>query len=235
MMVGQITYRIFQNHPDILCQTFWQDQKANPSDYLKGSQNEAGFELLRKSHFTANGLAYAKQVHGKQVEQVTKSGVAGSCDGLATTSQNLPLVIRTADCAAVMIFNPDQKSIANLHVGWRGAHAGIIAAGIKKLVGPGSDSLDMIKVAVSPMIRDCCYEVGTEFYQMFEDKYLMKRQGKNFLQLEKVIDDQLQAAGILSRHIEYNQECTHCSHKNLPSYRKDKTKNRLINVIEMKE
>jgi len=95
--------------------------------------------------------------------------------------------------------------------------------------------VENIEAAVSPMIRGCCYEVGQEFYHAFEDKYLESRHGKIFFHLDKVIKDQLLSAGIKSKHIDFSTECTRCSPLELPSYRRDKTQNRLLNVIEIKE
>jgi YfiH family protein len=234
-MRGQITYQIFRNHPDVLCQTIWLETDSVPIENKDGPQADLWFDFLKDSFFTSEELVYARQVHGNQVEQVTVPGVAGQCDGLATSRQKLPLLIRTADCASVMLFNPAQKSIANLHVGWRGARAGIISAGIEKFSNGKTDSFKKMEVAVSPMIRGCCYEVGTEFHEYFEDKYFEERQGKIFFQLQRIIADQLLAAGILTKQIEFSEECTHCSQRRLPSFRRDKTQNRLLNVIEIKE
>jgi len=234
-MTGTIEYLIFGNHPNILCQSLWDNLDSDQSKGTDGSKNITGFELLKGSPFTADGLVYAKQVHSKQVEQVKKSGVVNQCDGLVTTRIKLPLLIRTADCASVMIYSPEQKSIANFHVGWRGAAAGIIAEGLEKLSNQQIELLQDMQVAIGPMISGCCYEVGEEFYDVFEDKYLERRHDKIFFHLEWIIEDQLLAAGILAKHIEFSAECTCCSPLGLPSYRRNKTQNRLINVIEIKE
>ena len=234
-MTGNIEYQIYHNHPNILCQSLWQNLDSDQSKETDGPNKILGFEFLKKSYFSADSLVYANQVHGKQVEQINKPGVVNQCDGLVTTRQKLPLLIRTADCASVMIYSPEQKSIANLHVGWRGAAAGIIAAGIKKLSHQQIQSLKNMEVAIGPMISGCCYEVGEEFYHAFDDKYLERRHGKIFFHLEWVVEDQLLGAGILAKHIEFSAQCTCCSPLGLPSYRRNKTLNRLINVIEIKE
>jgi YfiH family protein len=233
-MTGHIEYQVFQNHPNILCKSLWQNHDSYQSKESAGADKNLDYDLLNKSNFSANVLVYANQVHGNLVERAKKSGVVDHCDGLITTQQKMPLLIKTADCASVMIYSPVQKSIANLHVGWRGAFAGVIAAGIKKLSQQETGPIKEMVVAVSPMIGGCCYEVGEEFYDSFENKYLERRHSKIFFHLKRIIDDQLLTAGILSNHIEYSKECTHCSHKGLPSYRKNKTQNRLKNVIEMK-
>jgi YfiH family protein len=234
-MTGNIEYQIFRDDPNILCQSLWRNLDLDQSRETDGSKNIPGSELLKKSLFTADSLVSAKQMHGKDVEQIKNPGIVNQCDGLITTLQKLPLLIRTADCASVMIYSPEQKSIANLHVGWRGALAGIIATGLEKLSRPQAGSVNSMKVAISPLIRGCCYEVGEEFYDTFDKKYLERNDEKIFFHLERIIADQLLEAGILSRHIDFSSECTHCSPLELPSYRRNKTCNRMLNVIEIKE
>lgn len=234
-MTGNIEYQIFRDDPNILCQSLWQNVDSDQSKETDGSKNILMFEFLKKSSFTADSLVSAKQVHGKHVEQVKNPGIVNQCDGLLTTRQTWPLLIRTADCASVMIYSAEQKSIANLHVGWRGALAGIITTGLEKLSRPQAESVNSMKVAISPLIRGCCYEVGEEFYRNFDKKYLERQNEKIFFHLERIIEDQLLRAGILSKHIDFSSECTHCSPLELPSYRRNKTRNRMLNVIEIKE
>lgn len=234
-MTGSIEYQIFQNHPSIKARSLWQKQESDQSLGMEQDNNNPEFEFLKGSVFSIDNLVYAKQVHGKEVEQIQNTGVVDLCDGLTTNVRKLPLLIRTADCASVMFYSPGHNSIANLHVGWRGARAGIIAEGIEKLSRRKAESIENMEVAVSPMIRGCCYEVGQEFYKDFVDQYLERRQGKIFLHLEMVIKDQLLGAGILSKNIEFSDYCTRCSSQGLPSYRRNKTRQRLFNLIELKE
>lgn len=234
-MAGSIEYQIFQNHPGVKAGSLWQKQESNQSVDMEQDNNNPGLGFLKNSEFLVDDLVYAKQVHGKEVEHVKKNGIVNHCDGLTTNMKNLPLLIRTADCASVMFYSPAHNSIANLHVGWRGANAGIIGVGIEKLSHQQAKSIKNMKAAVSPLIRGCCYEVGQEFYKEFDHKYLEIRQDKIFFHLERVIEDQLLGAGILSKHIEFSHHCTRCSSMELPSYRRNKTHHRLFNIIEIKE
>ena len=86
-MTDKIDYRIFQNHPDILCQSLWQYQDSNQSKATKRHNINSRFKSLQKSYFSANCLVFAKQVHGKQVTLVKKSGIVNHCDGLITARQ----------------------------------------------------------------------------------------------------------------------------------------------------
>jgi YfiH family protein len=218
-----------------VCRSIWQNQYSNAAVSEIADHQNLVTDLLPYSTFSTAGLVSAKQVHGNHVEPVHKAGVIENCDGLMTDTCGLPLLIKTADCAAVMIYAEKQNIIANLHVGWRGAAAGIISKTIQTLSGGLQAEIHSMWVAVGPLLRDCCYEVGEDFYQIFQNKYLMVRGKRLFFHLQEVIQDQLLMKGILPEKIEFSGECTHCSPRELPSYRRSKTRNRLFNLIEKKE
>jgi copper oxidase (laccase) domain-containing protein len=50
----------------------------------------------------------------------------GEADGMLTDRPGLLLAIATADCVPVLLARRDGREVAALHVGWRGAHAGIV-------------------------------------------------------------------------------------------------------------
>lgn len=174
----------------------------------------------------------AKQIHGTEVLYVTDPGVVSNCDGLFTREEKLKLVIRTADCAAVMIYDPDSSAIINLHVGWRGAQSGIIRRAFSALRKKGGGDSHHYRIAVGPAIHACCYQVGEEFYQYFDESFLELRNDQLFFDLPAIIRSQLQAEGVVSGNIEISDQCTRCSTWLLPSYRRNKTKQRIWNMIE---
>jgi len=75
---------------------------ANPSPPFRADAvtalARAGLDLAR--------VAYAKQVHGAAVARVTGGGFAGVADGLVTTARGVPLAIFTADCLAIVLYDP---------------------------------------------------------------------------------------------------------------------------------
>jgi YfiH family protein len=178
---------------------------------------------------------FANQVHGSLVKYYDNPSPPDSCDGLYTDHSGLALTIRTADCAAVMIFDPGNKMIVNLHVGWKGAREGIIDKALQIIFRDRTPGASELVVAISPMIRSCCYQVGPEFNDYFDKKYLYLRESKIFFDLPLFIKTELIKTGLSESQIEFSDECTCCSPMNLPSFRRDKTKNRMINAIVMKE
>jgi YfiH family protein len=233
-MIGEIKYPIFQEQNQLSCHSFWKqngeisiDRKKEFLDYLDSLSTSNG--STAENHF-----AYAQQVHGNKVSPVYSAGLQPACDGLVTAKPQLKLIIRTADCAAVMIYHPEKKVIANLHVGWRGAQQKIIQQGINLLMKEWTIQPEELLAAVSPFIQSCCYEVGEEFYNYFDDNLLTRRKDKIFFDLKSCIYEQLLQGGIRMDRLEISTACTSCSSLMLPSYRRNKTDNRLINMIEIR-
>ena len=72
----------------------------------------AGLELSR--------VSYARQVHGADVARAPAGGgFAGLVDILVTAERGLPLAIFTADCLAIVAYDPSAPALALAHVGWR--------------------------------------------------------------------------------------------------------------------
>jgi hypothetical protein len=108
----------------------------------------------------ANGqLAY--QVPGAEPLE-TAPNTLPAADGLITAEPGVLLSVRIADCLPVLLVDPQQRVVAAVHAGWRGALARVI----EKAVGDmrravGSDPQHVI-AALGPSIRACCYEVGED-------------------------------------------------------------------------
>ncbi len=234
-MIGDISYRIFENTPQISCRTVWASDSRLSRE--TGAEDYLTFFIspLTNNNIHENRFVFAQQVHGTALKFAGFPGILKGCDGMYSIKCNLNLVIRTADCASVMVFVPPAELIMNLHVGWRGAFAGIVPQGIALISREYKVSPAKFLVAVSPFIRSCCYEVGSEFSTLFPPAFLNEREGKLFFDLERFIVEQLLQAGLREENLEISEHCTSCSSLILPSYRRDKTPNRLLNMIELKE
>lgn len=135
-------------------------------------------------------LASVRQVHSSHSFVIARDsgrhpayqlpGVEGSVspvdsppagDGLMTAEPGVLLTIRIADCLPVLLVDPQQRAVAAVHAGWRGALARVI----EKAVGDmrrafGADPQKLI-AAVGPSIRACCFEVGEEVVEAFHGAF----------------------------------------------------------------
>ncbi len=127
--------------------------------------------------------AEAEQVHGSDVALVHTSGPAGPVDGLITTTPGLPLAVRTADCAGVVLQGPGVVGVA--HAGWRGIAAGIVA----RVASAMGDAAAPPTVAlIGPHIGPCCFEVGAEVAGAFPDAVARTTWGTTSVDLAGAIE-----------------------------------------------
>jgi hypothetical protein len=165
-------------------------------------------------------LVQVKQVHGREIKAV-KTGDAshlGEGDGLATDRPGLGLLVKQADCQAVILAVPG-KALANLHAGWRGNVADMPGYGVEFLekyyhVDPGE-----IHAAVSPSLGPCCAEF-TNHEKELGKAFLPYEVSENHFDLWRATFDQLTARGVKPENIEISGLCTKCG-REFFSYRRE--------------
>jgi YfiH family protein len=90
-------------------------------------------------------------------------------DGVVTTEPGLVCGALSADCAPVLLADPNARVIAAVHAGWRGALAGVVESAIDAMTQEGASPMQITAV-VGPCIGPKSYEVGEEFLRAFTDK-----------------------------------------------------------------
>jgi YfiH family protein len=87
-------------------------------------------------------------------------------DALVTRTPGLVVGALSADCAPVLLADPEARVVAAAHAGWRGALSGVVEAAIEAMEALGA-SRSRIRGAVGPCIGQAAYEVGPEFEAQF--------------------------------------------------------------------
>ena len=87
-------------------------------------------------------------------------------DALVTNQPNIFLGIKTADCAPVLMADPEKRVVAAAHAGWRGAVGGILKNTIETMVEMGAERRNIIAL-IGPCIAPQSYEVGEDMREMF--------------------------------------------------------------------
>ena len=90
-------------------------------------------------------------------------------DAVATATPGLVCGALAADCAPVLLADPEARVVAAAHAGWRGALGGVVEAAIEAMAGLGARR-ERIAAAVGPCIGPQSYEVGLEFLEEFTAK-----------------------------------------------------------------
>jgi YfiH family protein len=87
-------------------------------------------------------------------------------DAVVTRTPGLICGALAADCAPVLLADPEARVVAAVHAGWRGALAGVVGAAVDAMTTLGAKP-SRISAAVGPCIGPASYEVGLEFLQTF--------------------------------------------------------------------
>jgi YfiH family protein len=83
-------------------------------------------------------------------------------DAMVTRRRGVALGILTADCAPVLLADPESGVVGAAHAGWRGALSGVVEATLDAMAALGAKR-ERISAAIGPCIAQPSYEVGPEF------------------------------------------------------------------------
>src|SRR5438477_544569 len=78
--------------------------------------------------------------------------------------KNLGIGILTADCLPIIFYDPYNNIISIAHAGWRGTMQNIAIKVIETMRNSFKSKPENIEVFFGPSAKDCCYEVGENFY-----------------------------------------------------------------------
>ena len=171
---------------------------------------------------SAEQIKFNKQIHSDIVRIVDEDSDVEEADGLVTNKKNLMLLVKIADCAAVLMHDVENEVIAAVHSGWRGSKLNITSKAIKLMQKNYGTRPENLLCYISPAASVNKYEVGKEFTKIFP-LTTVKRGGKYYFDNKKEIFNQLIAAGVAKENIEVSPVCT-IKDKNFHSYRRDKDK-----------
>ena len=118
----------------------------------------------------AEALAICHQIHSADV--VIAEAPWGEArprgDAVVSAAPGVICGALAADCAPVLIAEPEARIIAAVHAGWRGALAGVVESAVAAMAALGASPARMI-AAVGPCIGPGSYEVGLDFLERFLD------------------------------------------------------------------
>ncbi|MGM0454496.1 MAG: peptidoglycan editing factor PgeF [Thermodesulfobacteriota bacterium] len=182
-------------------------------------------------------LVFVNQVHQSDVviidddpDGAASPAAPQRADTMITRRSRCCLAIQVADCQAVMLYDPKHRVIANVHAGWRGSVANIIGGCIETMKRRFQTRPENIVAGIGPSLGPCCAEFVHYRTEMPESLWPYKdsRDRFNFWQISH---DQLIAAGVPEKQIEWAGMCTKCNPHLFFSYRRDKSTGRLAAVI----
>lgn len=209
--------------------------------------------LNRHEYFTSLGSdptsgVFCQQVHGNRVINVTGlqrgSGVASfesgipNCDGLITVVPELPLNIITADCVAVLFYDPKNHVAAACHAGWAGSAAAIVDNVLQSMCTKWGTRAHEVLVSMGPSASRCCYEVDEKVVQALDDGLEYDYQsdgaaGKFMVDLRTYNTLRLTRLGVTLTNIERVGGCSICGCEYYSHRRQAGKGGRMLATIEL--
>jgi YfiH family protein len=196
---------------------------------LTGRNSENRRRFLNALQLGDAHLITLRQVHSNRVhiiKDICPQRNLPEGDAVATRLDNVALSVQVADCMPVLIADPVRKAVAAVHSGWRGTLLEILPQTIREMEKVFSSDPSTLIIAVGPGIRSCCFEVGQEVADRFEESYpgccsRIDQSGKYHLDLGQILDTQMNLAGVLREHRHDMAACTRCNPYEFYSYRRE--------------
>lgn len=118
---------------------------------------------------TPDDLAACYQIHSA-ITRVAEGPWAGDRpegDAVVTATVGVIPGVLTADCAPVLLADPEARVVGAVHAGWKGALGGVVHSAVAAMEALGARP-DRIVAVVGPCIAQASYEVGADFQARFE-------------------------------------------------------------------
>ncbi len=231
MRHGEINFRIYED--DVILQESY-DKICNILDFDR--------ENIVKPH----------QTHTDRVEKVENSKEKFcEVDGLMTDKKSIALCTTSADCTALLFYDPVKKVIGDVHSGWRGTVQKIGQKAIKKMIEEYDSKPEDIICSICPHIHKCHFEVGEDVAKLFYDtfsymkdinrfivkaedvekqskenyqysKFKLEKNQKYYIDTTMINIQMLKDIGLKSENIIDSGICTVCEKEHFHSYRADR-------------
>jgi YfiH family protein len=191
-------------------------------------------------------LTTGQQVHKTNVFHVKPEDVGRGSDGwstaipetdaLITNLIDTPLMVISADCPLILLYDSDRPAIGVIHASWRCTFGGIIGKTVRMMGECFGTNPARIYAGIGPGAGPCCYEIDDAFIQtissrpellpyVVEDDTYDDKNGKNEKNVRKHFDlfsagrGELVRAGLPGSQIEVMGICTICN-ENFFSFRR---------------
>jgi YfiH family protein len=176
------------------------------------------------------------QVHGRDVRVVCDRGDDAVADALVTTTPDLTLLVRAADCLPVLLADPGLGAVAAVHAGRQGLAGGVVPAAVSVLRAHGATE---ITGWLGPRICGACYEVPEQLRNQVAERvpqaWSTTSWGTPALDIAAGVTAQLVDSGVAV--VDMAREAPACTYENsdLFSYRRQgKRSGRLGGLIRFR-
>lgn len=181
--------------------------------------------------FSMNKLVATRQTHSDIVLKVGKAewgnclaDTAQESDAIITDEPGTVLVIYTADCTPILLWDPVTGAVGAAHAGWKGTAADIAGKTVAAMVTCFGCDPKNIRAAIGPNIGPCCFQTDGDVPQAMINalghgvKDCIRSSGeKHYVNLKELNARFLRRAGV--QHMEISTDCTFCQPDRFWSHR----------------
>lgn len=159
--------------------------------------------------FAAEDLATPGQVHGCDVEIVTTAGHYPARDGLVTAVPGVLLAVVAADCAAVLLVDPEARVVGACHAGWRGAVGGVLENTVEAMAELGAHP-NRLRTWISPCIGWRAFQVSPDVADRFhpDDVRWLPGDDRPHVDLSGAITRRFASIGLNRDRVSADGRCT---------------------------
>jgi YfiH family protein len=184
----------------------------------------------------AGAAAWMRQVHGADVAYAAAGpapadGPHPAVDALFTDAPARILGVLVADCAPVLIADPQARVVGAAHAGREGMAAGVVPALVRAMSGAGADPA-LMHAVIGPAICGGCYEVPGQLRARISavvpEAGCVTGRGSPGIDIRAGVGAQLAAAGV--RAVSRDPRCT-AEDPALYSYRRDGRTGRFAGLV----
>jgi copper oxidase (laccase) domain-containing protein len=164
-----ITFAAFEAHLRVSALMTLRNEEWDPAARGPDLLAAAGPFLSHVLAIPLQNFVAGQQVHGTRIFRLRKnlpyepqhnlSRSVPSTDGLVTNSRRIALVVVTADCLPVFIYDRIQAAIALIHCGRQGTFDDILGVGIETMRQDFKTDPSHCIAVIGPSVGPCCYEI----------------------------------------------------------------------------
>lgn len=190
--------------------------------------------LTRAFGLEPHRLLTVQQVHGSEILVLDQPNpdlahfLRVDSDAVITDQPGVMIGILVADCFPVLLYDPERRVVAAVHVGWRGAAAGLLGRTVQALQSLFGCRPERLCAAIGPGIGGHGYEVDRPVREAFragsghwEEISRETSLGHWLLDLRLSCRLQLADAGVPAGRTDEVADCTCCHRETFFSYRRD--------------
>jgi len=201
-------------------------REINPVNYQLPTNKIREEEKLILTTITGiapQNIIMLNQIHSDRIIHVAENPTEdipyiGDADGLLTKLRGTLLVIRTADCVPVFLYDHKKKILGAVHSGWKGCSLNIAGKCVTEMVDKYAANPSDIKAFILPSIGPQSYEVNEDVANFFPENRL-SRDDKLYVDLWGAVEDSLKKSGIRRENIYNTSICNRINYADFFSHR----------------